>query len=130
MGNLNIDDVKLILRFEFLDNNKVKLHLVSIKEKYLYNQKKAQGLNYATNINLKYSIYSSDHFLFDNTLLRLPDCKNLKTEISSVCNFNNDEIRKSVLNKLYITLTTWSNKVSNGNEKNCVVIDGEYWYVK
>lgn len=127
---LNINDVKLILKFQFIGNNKIRLHLVSIKNSCLFNVKKQDGWNFYNDDISKFSVWSSGTLSFDRTQLRLPDTKNIKGNISTECKFSDDKTRKDVLRKLYNTLTKWSNKMDNENIPNRVVIDDNYWYVK
>lgn len=131
LSNIKMDDVKLTLQFEFIDEGKVKLSLVTIKKDLVYNYEANIGWNYYTNhkYRSKFCIWSTNTFLFDYDQLRLPDSKNLKNNISTITDFENDETRKKVLNRLFINLTNWSNHIDEKNIDNRVVIDNEYWYV-
>lgn len=128
--NIDISKVKMILRFEFIEDNKVKLHIVSIKKDVLYDAKHNNGYNfYSDDIN-KFSIWSSGEFALDRTQLKLPELKHSRGEVNSTCKFQDDESRKTILKKLYKSLTKWSNYISDDNIENCVVVDKEYWYVQ
>lgn len=126
----NTNDAKLILKFEFLSNNKIKVTLVSVKDNILYNASKNIGYNYCSNDNHIFNVWSSGTFLFDSTQMRLPSSALLKPNIFSVWEFPNDYYAKSTLKNLYSTLTIWANKIDNENYKNRVIVENEYWYVK
>ena len=130
LANLNINDIKMILKFEFINDNKVKLHLVSIKESCLYNDKKQQGWSYYIDDSNKFTIWSTGEFKFNRTELRLPDKRHYKGNISCVCKFSDDKTRRVILKKLYDTLTKWSNNMDNLKLKNRVIVDDEFWYIK
>jgi len=129
LKDLDINDIKLMLKFEFIGENKVKLSLIAAKDKYLFDPKHNTGWNFYKDDKTNFSIWSADDFLFNKSQLRLPNLKNSKGIISSTCRFQSDLIRKQSIKNMYKCLTKWSNKVSSGNNENSVVVDNEYWYV-
>lgn len=130
MEKIETSDLKLIIKFEYLSKNRIKLSLVHVKENILYDSTKGIGYNYSSNNNRIFNIWSSGSLLFDCTQLRLPSSINMKPNVSSICEFFNEDTTKSTLKNLYTTLTIWSNSISKENLKNRVIVENEYWYVK
>ena len=128
--NIDMSKLKMILRFEFIEDNKVKLHIVSIDKSILYNAKNNNGYNFFRDDVNNFSIWSSGEFVLYKNQLKLPELTYSSGNINSTCNYHNDESRKTILNKLYKSLTKWSNFISDDNIENCVIVDKEYWYVK
>lgn len=128
--NIDISKLKMILRFEFIKDNKVKLHIVSINKNILYDAKNNNGYNFFKDDINNFSIWSSGRFSLSKNQLKLPELIYSSGNINSTCELPDDETRKTILYKLYTSLTKWSNYISDDNIENCVIVDKEYWYVK
>ena len=128
---MNINDAKIVLKFEVISDVKIRLHLVSIKPQCMYNPKSGNGYGFCSDDVNKFNVWSQGDFMMDRTQLRLPEINSMKgkSSVTSVCKFKSEENRKEILKKLYSALTKWSNKLDDGNDENRVVLDNEYWYV-
>lgn len=124
---------KLILKFEFISDLKVRVTLVYIDENVLYTYKKS-NYNYCYNKNYSFHITSRGKFCFNKSYLQLPDYKYMKENegenISSKCLFLDDETARKTLKRLYTTLNKWANQIDKEDKPNRVVVQNEYWFVK
>ena len=125
MKDLNIKDIKLSLKFEFRKNNEVDIKLVFIKQTCL----KYEQFGIYRDYEKDFSVWTCNTFLFDDRQLRLPDEKNIDSNMKTTCVFRDEEHKRQTLKNLYGALHNWSNKNSGFKDKGEVVLDDEYWYV-
>lgn len=123
--NLNINDIKMTLKFDFQKDNTVQIKILFIKQECLNKDNFGIYRNYDDD----FSVWTMGEFLFDERQLRLPDLKNLKGDVSTSFKFKNEEQKKITMKKLYSALHYWSNKISDYKDGGEVVLDDEYWYV-
>jgi hypothetical protein len=123
--DININEVKLSLKFKFISDDTVNIKLFFVQQKCL----KKEHFGIYRDFENDFSVWSYGTFLFDERQLRLPDLKNLKGDVSTSFKFKNEEQKKITMKKLYSALHYWSNKISDYKDGGEVVLDDEYWYI-
>lgn len=123
--NVNINEIKLSLKFEFEKENNIKVKIIFVRQEYL----KKDNFGIYRDYENDFSVWTCGTFLFDERQLRLPDVDNIKSTVTTSFTFKNEEQKKETLKKLYSALHHWSNKNSDFKDAGEVVLDDEYWYV-
>lgn len=123
--DININEVKLSLKFKFISDDTVNIKLFFVQQKCL----KKEHFGIYRDFENDFSVWSCGTFLFDERQLRIPDEKNIDGSIQSTCKFRDEKHKRDTLKKLYSALHHWSNKNSDFTDKGEVILDDEYWYV-
>lgn len=123
--DVDLNKIKLSLKFDFKKENTVQVKIILVKEDFLKKENYGIYRDYKTD----FSVWSFGEFLFDDRQLRLPDIRNVSENLSSSFKFENEQKVKETLKKLYTTLHHWSNINSDFRDQGEVIMDEEYWYV-
>jgi hypothetical protein len=134
---------KMVLKICLEGKSSVRITIASINKDFI-RKKGKNDYFFFQDEDCKFTIWSTQDFIFNERQLRLPDDQNLCENIVYLHEFKHDIERYEVLKKLYITLRGWSremdrqlknytfnNFLQNSNKKynNKVTVVGDYWYV-